>query len=167
MSPAKSTARRLAGAGALFTALGVIGAVSALPASADQLVWGNAQAWVSDGDAVAGYSTATGFGGTTEGSAAAEDVFGPMAHYLEIDGESHTVVDEAGARAASTVRTATFRMDVTDLAAHGMIDVPSDAALPDASPSPFSPTPVPSSGAEPTEEAAPLRDAPVPSDKEP
>ncbi|WP_223830412.1 hypothetical protein [Nocardiopsis quinghaiensis] len=175
MSPAKSTARRLASVGALFTALGAIGAVTALPASADQLVWGNAQAWVSDGDAVTGYSTATGFGGTTEGSATAGDVFGPMANYLEIDGESHTVVDDAGARAASTVRTATFRMSAADLAVHGMIDVPPDAALPDSPPSSVpSPSPVPSPSAIPSSEAGPseeeptpFREEPVPGDKEP
>ncbi|MFD6948854.1 MULTISPECIES: hypothetical protein [unclassified Nocardiopsis] len=166
MSPAKSTARRLASAGALFTALGVIGSVSVPPALADQLVWGNAQAWVADGDVVTGYSTATGFGGTTEGSATADDVFGPMADYLEVDGESYTVVDDAGARAASTVRTASFRMGVADLAAHGMIDVPPDAALADPSPLPVpSPAPLPSSAAEPVEkEPAPLRDGPAPGD---
>lgn len=153
MSPAKLTARRLVRGGVLFAALGVFGAVPALPASADQLVWGNAQAWVADGDVVTGYSTATGFGGETEGSATAEDLFGPMAAYLEIDGESHTVVDADSARAASTVRTASFRMEIADLAAHGLIDVPPEVDLPEPSPTP-SPSPEP----EPTQEGTPFRD---------
>ncbi|PDP87969.1 hypothetical protein CQJ94_09090 [Glycomyces fuscus] len=157
VSPAKPTARRLARGGVLFAALGVLGAVPALPASADQLVWGNAQAWVADGDVVAGYSTATGFGGETEGSAAAEDLFGPMADYLEIDGESHTVVDADGARAASTVRTASFRMEVADLAARGLIDVPPEVDLPEPSPSP-----TPSAETGPNREGTPFRDEPSP-----
>ncbi|WP_435107879.1 hypothetical protein [Nocardiopsis synnemataformans] len=157
MSPAKLTARRLVRGGVLFVALGVFGAVPALPASADQLVWGNAQAWVADGDVVTGYSTATGFGGETEGSAAAEDLFGPMAAYLEIDGESHTVVDADSARAASTVRTASFRMEVADLAAHGLIDVPPEVDLPEPS-APPSPSPE----AEPSSEDTPFRDQPSP-----
>ncbi|WP_235432123.1 hypothetical protein [Nocardiopsis sp. RV163] len=157
MSPAKLTARRLVRGGVLFAALGVLGAVPALPASADQLVWGNAQAWVADGDVVTGYSTATGFGGQTEGSATAEDLFGPMAPYLEIDGESHTVVDADSARAASTVRTASFRMEVADLAARGLIDVPPEADLPEPS-APPSPSPE----AEPSSEVTPFRDEPSP-----
>lgn len=157
MSPAKLTARRLVRGGVLFAALGVFGAVPALPASADQLVWGNAQAWVTDGDVVTGYSTATGFGGETEGSATAEDLFGPMAAYLEIDGESHTVVDAANARAASTVRTASFRMEVADLAAQGLIDVPPEVDLPEPS-APPSPSPE----AEPSSEGTPFRDEPSP-----
>ncbi len=157
MSPAKLTARRLVRGGVLFAALGVFGAVPALPASADQLVWGNAQAWVADGDVVTGYSTATGFGGETEGSATAEDLFGPMAAYLEIDGESHTVVDAASARAASTVRTASFRMEVADLAAQGLIDVPPEVDLPEPSVPPS-----PSPEAEPSSEGTPFQDEPSP-----
>ncbi|MEU1715305.1 hypothetical protein [Nocardiopsis dassonvillei] len=157
MSPAKLTARRLVRGGVLFVALGVLGAVPALPAAADQLVWGNAQAWVADGDVVTGYSTATGFGGETEGSAAAEDLFGPMAAYLEIDGESHTVVDADSARAASTVRTASFRMEVADLAAQGLIDVPPEVDLPEPSAQPS-----PSPEAEPSSEGTPFRDEPSP-----
>ncbi|QUX29577.1 hypothetical protein KGD83_03070 [Nocardiopsis akebiae] len=157
VSPAKLTARRLVRGGVLFAALGVLGAVPALPASADQLVWGNAQAWVADGDVVTGYSTATGFGGETEGSATAEDLFGPMAPYLEIDGESHTVVDADSARAASTVRTASFRMEVADLAARGLIDVPPEVDLPEPSVS-ASPSPE----AEPPSEGTPFRDEPSP-----
>lgn len=144
MSPAKLTARRILSGGVLFTALGAIGAMSALPATADQLVWGNAQAWVADGDAVAGYSTATGFGGETEGSATTRDLFGPIAPYLEIDGESRTVVDDEGARATSVVRSARFRMEVADLAAHGLIDLPPDAEMPGTS---SSPSPSPEGGA--------------------
>ncbi|WP_241480275.1 hypothetical protein [Nocardiopsis halotolerans] len=163
MSPTKLTARRLASGSVLFVALGALGAVSALPAAADQLVWGNAQAWVADGDVVTGYSTATGFGGQTEGSTTAEDLFGPMADYLEIDGESHTVVDDEGARAASTVRTAVFRMDVADLAAHGLIDVPSDVDLTAPSPSPSpSPSSSPETGATREGDGVPLREEPSP-----
>jgi len=88
------------------------------------MVWGNAQAWVADGDIVTGYSTAVSFGGETEASATTEDLFGPMAAYVEIQGESHTLVDGRGARASATVDTATFRMDVADLVAQGMVDVP-------------------------------------------
>ncbi|WP_236567945.1 MULTISPECIES: hypothetical protein [unclassified Nocardiopsis] len=166
MSPAKLTARRLLGGGALFAALGALGLVSALPAAADQLVWGNAQAWVSSSDAVAGYSTATGFGGRTESSATSEDRYGPLADYLEVDGESHTVVDGAGARSASLVRSATFRMDVSDLAAHGIIEVPPEAEA--ASPSPSPEEPEETSEEEVAErEPGSLREEPSPAGREP
>ncbi len=166
MSPAKLTARRLLTGGALFVALGAMGAMSALPATADQIVWGNAQSWVTNGDVVTGYSTAVSFGGRTESSATAEDVHGPMGEYLRIDGESRSVVDGMGARSVSTVRWASFRMDVAALAEHGMIDVPPEADL--TAPS-LSPTPSPE--AEPTEtegeDTEPPGRGPVPGDREP
>lgn len=166
MSPAKLTARRLLTGGALFVALGVMGATPALPATADQVVWGNAQSWVTSGDVVTGYSTAVSFGGQTESSATAEDVHGPMREHLRIDGESRSVVDGTGARAVSTVRWASFRMDVAALAEHGMIDVPPEADL--TAPS-LPPTPSPE--AEPTETeregAEPSGGEPVPEDREP
>lgn len=162
MYPTKLTARRLICGGVLFAALGSIGAVSAVPAAAGPLVWGNAQAWVTDGDVVSGYSTAISFGGQTEGSAEAKELFGPMAEYLEIDGESSTVVDDVGARATSTVRTATFRMGVADLAAHGMIDVPPEVDLSEPSASPGDePTGKPTDG----EGGTPFGGAPVPEDR--
>ncbi|MEE2039425.1 hypothetical protein Q8791_19585 [Nocardiopsis sp. CT-R113] len=154
VTPAKPNARRLVGAGVLFAALGAIGPASALPASASTtpMVWGNAQAWVADGDVVTGYSTAVSFGGETEASDTADDLFGPMAAYMEIDGESHTLVDDEGARAAATVDTATFRMGVADLAAHGMVDVPPGVELDEPSEEPREePSP---------EDSTPLQDDP-------
>ncbi|GAA0975457.1 hypothetical protein GCM10009551_008980 [Nocardiopsis tropica] len=157
VTPAKPIARRLVGAGVLFAALGAIGPASVLTstasASTTPMVWGNAQAWVADGDVVTGYSTAVSFGGETEASADTDDLFGPMADYVEIDGESHTLVDGEGALAAATVDTATFRMDVADLAAHGMVDVPPDVELSEPSGEPQE---------EPTGEGTPFQDEPSP-----
>lgn len=123
MTPAKLSARRLLAGGTLFVALGALGVVSALPAGASQLVWANAQAWVSDGDLVTGYSTAISFGGETEDEAGAEPVFGPLAEYARIKGESRTLVNDRGALSEAVVERASVRLGVDDLIDLGMIDL--------------------------------------------
>lgn len=154
MTPAKPTLR-LVGVGVLFAALGAVGPASALPASASTapMFWGNAQAWVADGDVVTGYSTAVSFGGETEASATADDLFGPMASYVEIDGESHTLVDDRGARAAATADDVVFRMGLSDLADHGLIDLPPGVEL--------SPSEAPDEEPE-EQEGTPFQDEPSP-----
>ena len=122
MTPAKLSARRLLAGGTLFVALGAFGVASALPAAATQLVWANAQAWVGDGDLVAGYSTAISFGGETEDETRAEPVFGPLAEYTQISGESRTLVNDRGALSEAVVERATVRLGVDDLIDLGMID---------------------------------------------
>lgn len=122
MTPARMSARRLLAGGALFAALGALGVVSALPASADQLVWANAQAWVGDGDLVSGYSTAISFGGETEDEAGADPVAGALAEFTRVEGESRTLVNDRGALAQSVVESATVRIGVDDLIGLGMID---------------------------------------------
>ncbi|WP_369800926.1 hypothetical protein [Nocardiopsis sp. NRRL B-16309] len=151
MTPHRLSARRLLSGGALFVALGALGAVSAAPAtaSATPLVWGHAQAWVADGDLVTGYSTVIGFGGDTEENIPAEDLFGPLADYADVRGRSSTAVDGDGASARSTVDTATVRLGVHDLADLGLLDLPDGAARPSASPTPReSSPPVTASGPE-------------------
>ncbi|MBB5493357.1 hypothetical protein HNR07_004494 [Nocardiopsis metallicus] len=128
MTPAELSARRILAGGALFVALGALGVASALPASADQLVWSNAQAWVSDGDLVTGYSTAVSFGGDTEDEAVADPVFGPLAEYARVKGESRTLVNSKGALSEAVVERASVRIGVDDLIGLGMIDAASEAA---------------------------------------
>ncbi|WP_369696532.1 hypothetical protein [Nocardiopsis sp. YSL2] len=137
MTPHRPSARSLLAGGTLFMALGALGAVSAVPASASAapLVWGHAQSWVADGDLVTGYSTVIGFGGDTEETVSAETLFGPLADYASVRGESRAVVDGDGASARSTVDSATVRLGVHDLAALGLLDLPDGAARPSASPS--------------------------------
>lgn len=137
MTPHRPSARRLLTGGTLFVALGALGAVSAAPAtaSATPLVWGHAQSWVADGDLVAGYSTVIGFGGNTQENVPAETLFGPLADYAAVRGESTAVVDGDGASARSTVDSATVRLGVHDLAALGLLDLPDGTARPSASPS--------------------------------
>lgn len=134
MTPGKPTVRRLLGGGTLFAALGALVVASATPASASPLAWGNAQAWVADGDLAAGYSTAVSFGGDSEDHATAEDVFGPLAEYAEISGESRTFIDQDGAHAEARVESLSFRLTVGDLIGLGMIDAP-PAVTPDDTPS--------------------------------
>ncbi|WP_431872882.1 hypothetical protein [Nocardiopsis eucommiae] len=122
MTPARTSVRRLLVGGTLFTALGALGVVSAFPASADQLVWANAQAWVGDGDLVSGYSTAISFGGATEDEAGADPVVGALAPFARVEGESRTLVNDRGALAQSVVERATVRIGVDDLIGLGMID---------------------------------------------
>lgn len=122
MTPAKPSARRLLAGGTLFVALGALGVASALPAAADQLVWSNAQAWVSDGDLVTGYSTAISFGGKTEDEAVADPLFGPLAEYAQVKGESRTLVNSKGALSEATVERASVRIGVDDLIDLGLID---------------------------------------------
>lgn len=134
MIPLKRTARQLLSLGALCAALGGLGAASAAPAAAAPLVWGNAQAWVADGDITAGHSTAVSFGGDNEATATPDDLYGPLADYAEISGESHTVVDEESAQSSATVESATVRLDVDDLVDLGVIDPPPEGADPSAEP---------------------------------
>lgn len=122
MTPAEPSVRRLLAGGFLFAALGAIGVASALPASADQLVWSNAQAWVSDGDLVTGYSTAISSGGENEDTAVADPLFGPLAEYARVRGESRTLVNGKGALAEAVVERASVRIGVGDLIDLGMID---------------------------------------------
>jgi hypothetical protein len=119
-------------------ALGALGAVSlAAPAGASTtpLVWGHAQSWVADGDLVAGYSTAISFGGDTEEDAPADALFGPLADYAEVRGESSAVVDHDGASSRATVDSATVRLGVDDLAALGLLDLPDGVERPSPAPS--------------------------------
>ncbi|MBE2998805.1 hypothetical protein IDM40_08825 [Nocardiopsis sp. HNM0947] len=115
--------RRLLGGGVLCAALGALTVATAAPATASPTVWGNAQAWVSDGDLVSGYSTAS-HGDDHEDESAADEVHGALSEYAEIRGGSHTVVDPEGAHAYATVESATFRLEAEDLVDLGMIDVP-------------------------------------------
>src|SRR5699024_1674827 len=78
-----------------------------------------------DGDLAAGHSTAVGFGGDSQDHATAADVFGPLADYAEISGESRALVDQDGARAQARVESASLRLTVDDLIELGMIDPPS------------------------------------------
>lgn len=128
MTPAKPSARRLLAGGTLAVALGALGIASAAPASAGQLVWANAQAWVTDGDLVTGYSTAISFGGDTEDGAEAEELFGPLAEYAEVTGESSTLVDDEGSKAESVVERASVRLSVDDLIDLGMVDPAGEGA---------------------------------------
>ncbi|NYJ35721.1 hypothetical protein [Nocardiopsis aegyptia] len=157
MTPHRPSARRLLAGGTLFAALGVLGAASAAPATADAtpLVWGHAQSWVADGDLVTGYSTVVGFGGDTEENVRAETLFGPLAEHALVRGGSSAVVDGDGASARSTVDSAIVRLGVHDLAALGLLDLPDGAAPPSASPSaPESPPPVTASESDSDSDAA-------------
>jgi hypothetical protein len=126
VTPVRLSARRLLVGGTLFVALGALGVASALPVSADQLVWSNAQAWVGDGDLVTGYSTAISFGGETEDEAVADPVFGPLAEYAQVRGESRTLVNSKGALSEAVVERASVRIGVDDLIDLGMIDADAD-----------------------------------------
>lgn len=124
MTTTEPIVRRLLGGGVLCAALGALTVATAAPATASPSVWGNAQAWVSDGDLVSGYSTAISHGDDHADESTADESFGPLAEYAEIRGDSHTVVDTEGAHAYATVESATFRLEADDLVALGMIDVP-------------------------------------------
>ncbi|WP_088177555.1 hypothetical protein [Nocardiopsis xinjiangensis] len=124
MTSTKPIVRRLLGGGVLCAVFGALTVGTAAPASASPLVWGNAQAWVSDGDAVSGYSTAISHGDAHEEEADAEEISGPLAEYAEISGSSYALVDDEGAHAVSAVDSAVFRLEVEDLVDLGMIDVP-------------------------------------------
>ncbi len=145
MTPARMSVRRLLVGGTLFTALGALGVASASPASANQLVWANAQAWVGDGDLVSGYSTAISFGGETEDAAGADPVVGDLARFARVEGESRTLVNDRGSLAQSAVDRATVRIGVDDLIGLGMID-PVDGAGGEVE---ETPTPEPERGTEP------------------
>ena len=141
MTPAKPSARRFLAGGAFFVALSALGVASAVPASASPLVWANAQAWVADGDLVTGYSTAIIFGGELEDENGSEALFGSLAPYTEVRGESRTLVDDrSGATSQAQVDRARVRIGVADLVELGMIDRPEGMEP---------------SSAEPTEEATP------------
>ena len=122
MTPAKTSARRLLAGGTLVVALGALGVASAFPAAAEQLVWANAQARVSNGDLVSGHSTAISFGGKTEDEAVAEPLLGPLTEYARVRGESRTLVNDKGALAETVVERATVRIGVDDLIDLGMVD---------------------------------------------
>lgn len=124
MTPGKPTVHRLLGGSTLLAALGALVVASATPTSASPLVWGNAQAWVADGDLAAGHSTAVSFGGDSTDDATADDVFGPLAEYAEISGESRAFVDEDGAHAEARVDSLSLRLTVNDLIDLGMVDAP-------------------------------------------
>lgn len=124
MTSTKPIVRRLLGGGVLCAVFGAFTIGTAAPASASPLVWGNAQAWVSDGDAVSGYSTAISHGDAHEEESDAGEISGPLAEYAEISGSSYALVDDEGAHAVSAVDSAAFRLEVEDLIALGMIDVP-------------------------------------------
>lgn len=124
MTSTKPIVRRLLGGGVLCAVFGALTVGTAAPVSATPLVWGNAQAWVSDGDAVSGYSTAISHGDADEEESDAEEISGPLAEYAEISGSSYALVDDEGAHAVSSVDSAAFRLEVDDLVALGMIDVP-------------------------------------------
>src|SRR5699024_11361309 len=99
--------------------------LSACQSSSSSLMWSNSQTWVADVDLAAGHSTAVGFGGDSQDHATAADVFGPLADYAEISGESRALVDQDGARAQARVESASLRLTVDDLIELGMIDPPS------------------------------------------
>ncbi|CAL9511786.1 hypothetical protein SUDANB121_03673 [Nocardiopsis dassonvillei] len=173
MTPARTTAHRFLG-GAAATALAAALALTAAapPAAAaaaavDPLVWGNAQAWAANGDAVSGYSTAVSFGGADEERGDTDEVYGPLAPYIEVEGSSRTVVDGEGATATATVESAVLRLTVVDLVALGMIDVPSDTDIApsgaDTAPS-SSPEDAPSGDGE--DPLTPYWDAPTPEREE-
>ncbi|MDE3724698.1 hypothetical protein PWG71_25205 [Nocardiopsis sp. N85] len=159
MTPARTTGRRLFDGTALVALAAAFGLTVPAPAAAtsaaavDPLVWGNAQAWAANGDVVAGYSTAVGFGGENEERGDTTDVFGPLAPYIDIEGSSHTVIDDDGARSTAVVESAVLRLTVIDLVALGMIDVPADLDL-----APSSPTETPTPG----DGEAPHQDVPTP-----
>ncbi|SIO91257.1 hypothetical protein [Nocardiopsis sp. JB363] len=136
MTPAVPSARRFLAGGTLFVALGTLGVASAAPAAASPLVWASAQGWVADGDLVAGYSTAISFGGERQDESDAVPLFGPLAEYARVQGESRTaVVDETGASSQVRVDEARVRLGVEDLLDLGMIDLPEGVEAPSASPS--------------------------------
>ena len=173
MTPGKATVHRLLGGSTLFAALGALVVASATPASASPLTWGNAQAWVADGDLAAGHSTAVGFGGDSQEHATAADVFGPLADHAEINGESRALVDQDGARAQTRVEFASLRLTVDDLVELGMIDPPSTPDNTDGD-SPSDQEPEPDSteeheDTEPSPESSEPPDAPEesPGDDEP
>ncbi|MFE9243179.1 hypothetical protein [Nocardiopsis sp. NPDC006938] len=122
MTPAKPSVRRALVGGTLFVALGALGVVAALPASADQLVWANAQARVADGDLVSGHSEALGFGVETEDAAPAEPAQGPLSAFTRITGEGRTLVNDRGALSQTVVERATVRIGVDDLVGLGLVD---------------------------------------------
>ena len=124
MTSTKPSVRRLLGGGVRCAVLGALTVGTAAPASASPLVWGNAQAWVSDGDAVSGYSTAISHGDAHEDESDAEEISGSLAEYAEVRGSSYTLVDDEGAHAVSAVDSAAFRLEIDDLVDLGMIDVP-------------------------------------------
>lgn len=161
MTPARKSAHRLLGAAAaavLAASLGLTASpAGAATAAVDPLVWGNAQAWAANGDAVSGYSTAVSFGGDSEERGDTGEVYGPLAPYISIRGSSRTAVDDKGAAATAGVESAVLRLTVVDLVTLGMIDVPSGVDL-----APSSPDDVPSGDGE--DPLGPYWDAPTPQD---
>lgn len=165
MTPARTTAHRLLGgtaAAVLAAALGLT--LSAPPAAAaatavDPLVWGNAQAWAANGDAVSGYSTAVSFGGDNEARGDTADVYGPLAPYVDIEGSSRTVIGAEGAAATAVVDSAVLRLTVTDLIALGMIDVPAGIDISPSAPDTLDAEPTSEEGEEPL---SPYWDVPTP-----
>ncbi|WP_306369070.1 hypothetical protein [Nocardiopsis sp. CC223A] len=177
MTPAITTARRLLGGTAVAVLAAALGLTLSAPPAAtaatavEPLVWGNAQAWAANGDAVSGYSAAVSFGGDNEEHGDTADVYGPLAPYIDIEGSSHTVIDSGGAAATAVVDSAVLRLTVADLVALGMVDVPTDVdivptapASPDASPD-ASPEASPSAG-DGEDPLAPYWDTPTPKDEE-
>lgn len=169
MTPARSTAHRLLGGAAVTVLAAALGLTVSAPRAAtaatavDPLVWGNAQAWAANGDAVSGYSTAVGFGGDNEEHGDTADVYGPLSPYIDIEGSSHTAVDAGGATATAVVDSAVLRLTVVDLVALGMIDVPTDVDIAPTAPD----TPEASPSAEDDEETlAPYWDPPTPEAEE-
>lgn len=124
MTSTKPIVRRLLGGGVVCAVFGVLTVGTAAPANTSPLVWGNAQAWVSDGDAVGGYSTAISHGDAHEDESETEEISGPLTEYAEIRGSSYTLVDDEGAHAVSAVDSAVFRLEADDLVDLGVIDVP-------------------------------------------
>lgn len=123
MTSTKPIVRRLLVGGVVCAVFGALTVGTAAPASASRLAWGNAQAWISDGGAVSGYSTAISHGDSHEDESDAEEISGPLAEYAEIRGSSYTLVDDEGAHAVSAVDSAAFRLEVGDLVDLGLIDV--------------------------------------------
>ena len=130
MTPVRSTAHRLLGGAAAAVLAAAIGLTLHAPRTAaaatvlDPPVWGNAQAWAANGDAVSGYSAAVGFDGDNEEHGDIADRHGLLAPYLEIEGSSHAAVGDGGAVATTTVDSAVLRLTVTDLMDLGLIEVP-------------------------------------------
>ncbi|MFL1379052.1 MULTISPECIES: hypothetical protein [unclassified Nocardiopsis] len=166
MTPARTTAHRLLGGTAVAVLAAVLGLTVSLPPAAtaatavDPLVWGNAQAWAANGDAVSGYSTAVSFGGDNEERGDTADVYGPLAPYIDIEGSSHTVIGAKGATSTAVVDSAVLRLTVADLIGLGMIDVPADLDI-----APSAPDDAPSAG-DGEEPLSPYWDAPTPEGEE-
>lgn len=167
MTSTKPTVRRLLGGGVLCAVFGALTVVTAAPVSASPLVWGNSQAWVSDGDAVSGYSTAISHGEAQEEESEAGEVSGPLAEYAEINGSSYALVDDDGVHAVSVVDSAAFRLEVDDLVDLGMIDVPGPeeggegdrSGTEDDEPSPLEEQTAPEENDEPAGETEPQAEA--------